>query len=592
MEAALPLGLASLIVLGAAAQWIGWRLRVPAILLLLIFGFLAGPDGAGLIDTGAMFGELFLPIVSLFVAFILFEGALGLNVRELGEHRGVVVRLITLGALVTWLLTALIAGPLLGVGTALALLAGAILTLSGPTVVLPILRAVRPSGDAGPILKWEGILIDPVGAVLAVLVFEAILAGGGLEPALGHAALGIVKTIAAGGATGAAGALLLASVLKRYWVPDHLHALVALALAVAAYAGSNVLQPESGLVAVTLMGALLAHQRSVSLRHLIEFKENLRTVILSALFLILAARVRATDLAELGPGAFLFVAALILIVRPLAAFACTARSGLDRASRIFIAGLAPRGAVAATVTAVFAFELEARGYTGARALVAPMFLVVAGTVAIYGLGAGALAQRLGLATPNPQGLLLIGAHRFARALALVMREQGVPVLLVDTNRANTRRARNAGLPVYEGSALSERADEELDLSGLGRVLALTRNEETNALCAVHYVHLFGRRELYQLATDDEAMAPGLHGRVLFGEEWTYERLRSRMETRGEIKATKLTEQFGLEEWRAEHGEDAVPLLAIDDGRVTVGTVDRPLEPTPGQTLVALVGAQA
>ncbi len=589
MEHALPLGLASVVILGALAQWIGWRIRMPAILLLLVFGFLAGPDVAGLIDPDAMFGALLVPLVSLSVAFILFEGALTLNVRELGEHRGVVLRLITLGALVGWLVTAWLAAPLLGIPRALALLVGAILTLSGPTVVLPILRQVRPAGRVGPILKWEGILIDPVGASLAVLVFEGIVAGGGLEPALGRAAVGIVKTAAAGGLVGAAGAWALVAVLRRYWIPDHLHALVALALAVAAYAASNGMQAESGLLAVTLMGALLAHQRQVNLRHVLEFKENLRTLVLSALFLLLAARVRARDLAEIPFGAIVFLVALILVVRPLVAFVCTIGSALSRAERIFIMGLAPRGAVAATVTAVFAYRLEARGFEGASGVVAPMFLVVAGTVAAYGLGAGPLAHRLGLATPDPQGVLLIGAHRFARELARALREQGHSVLLVDTNRANVARARLDGLPVHEGSALSEEADEEIELSGLGRVLALTPNDETNALCALHYVHLFGRREIYQLSAEKQAIAPGLRGRILFGNEWTYDRLDARVEAGAKVKATRLTGEFDFAKWRVEHGDGAVPLLSVSGGRITVGTIDRPLAPTAGDVLIGLVG---
>jgi CPA1 family monovalent cation:H+ antiporter len=215
-----------------------------------------------------------------------------------------------------------------------------------------------------------------------------------------------------------------------------------------------------------------------------------------------------------------------------------------------------------------------------------MVLVVAGTVAVYGLGAGPLARRLGLASPDPQGVLLVGAHRFARELAHALRSQGLPALLVDTNRVNVQRSRLEGLAVHEGSALSE--DEEIDLSGLGRILALTPNDETNALCALHYLHLFGRREIYQLSAEREAIASGLRGRILFANELTYDRLLARMGAGGKVKATRLTEQFDFAAWRREHGEEAAPLMTIADGRVTVATLDRPLAPAPGQTLVALV----
>jgi hypothetical protein len=221
-----------------------------------------------------------------------------------------------------------------------------------------------------------------------------------------------------------------------------------------------------------------------------------------------------------------------------------------------------------------------------------MLLVVAGTVAVYGLGAGPLAHRLGLAAPDPQGLLVIGAHRFARELARAVREQGYSVQLVDTNPANVAQARQERLPVHEGSALSDSADEEIDLSGLGRVLALTANDETNALCAHHYLHLFGRREIYQLASGKAAIAPGLRGRVLFGPGWTYDRLDARLEAGARIRATRLAADLDFARWSAIHGKDAVPLLVLSGGRLTVATADRTVAPAPGDTLIGLVGGPA
>jgi NhaP-type Na+/H+ or K+/H+ antiporter len=574
----IAVGLAGVVLLGAAAQWLGWRLHIPSILLLLLFGFLGGPEVAGLVRPDEMFGDLLLPGISLSVAILLFEGALTLRWRELGEHRGVVGRLITLGAAITWLLAALGAYLLLGVGLELALLVGAILTVTGPTVVLPLLRHVRPTGSSGSILKWEGILIDPVGAVLAVLVFEGILAGH-VGPVLHDAALGILKTVVLGTAIGLVAAFVLTQLLRRYF-----------SLAVGAYALTNLFQHEGGLLTVTVMGALLGNQKQVSIRHILEFKENLRVLIISAIFVLLAARVRIEELAALPAGAYVFLAGLILLVRPLAVLACTARANLDRPTRIFLSAVAPRGVVAAAVTALFALRLESEGYTEARALVPVIFLVIVGTVTIYGLSAGPLAIRLGLSTPNPQGVLMVGAHRFVRALAEVLQELGLTVRLVDTNPLLASRARMQGLPVHQGSAVSEQADEELDLAGVGRIFAMTPNDEVNALCALHYTHLFGRGEVYQLAARSDALARHLRGRVLFGEEWNYSVLDERVAAGATVKATSLTEQFDFDAWREEHGANAVPLLLLDaEGKLVAWTVDHQLEPAPGHTLIALVG---
>jgi NhaP-type Na+/H+ or K+/H+ antiporter len=283
-------GLAAIVLLGATAQWLGWRFRLPSILLLLVFGFVAGPAALGIVDADGMLGKLLAPVVSLGVAILLFEGSLTLHLRELGDARGVVGRLLTLGTAVTWTLAAAAAWLLLDFEPALAVLTGAILTVTGPTVVLPILRQVRPTGPAGSILKWEGILIDPVGAVLAVLVFEAIQHGTGFRPSFVHALGGIGRTLLVGGVAGALGAGALYEMLRRYWIPDHLHAAIALAFAVAAHSLANAAQHEAGLLAVTVMGALLANQRRVPLRHILEFKENLQVLVISSLFILLAAR--------------------------------------------------------------------------------------------------------------------------------------------------------------------------------------------------------------------------------------------------------------------------------------------------------------
>jgi len=586
-------GLVSVAVLGAAAQWLGWRLRLPAILLLLLFGFGAGPEGLGLVLTDAMFGDLLLPFVAVAVAILLFEGALTLHLPELGERLRIVAKLVTIGAAVTWALSAAGAHYMLDLSWPLSILLGAVLTVTGPTVVLPLLRQIRPTGPSGAVLKWEGIVIDPIGAVLAVLVFEGLVFGGFL-PAVG----GIARTILFGTAFGALAAWMLVELLARYWVPDHLHSATALALALLSYGLTNLFQHEAGLLAVTVMGAILANQRRVDIGHITEFKENLQVLLISALFILLAARVRWEQLHQLAGPEFFFLVFLVVVVRPVSVFLCTRGNRLSFKDKLFVSAMAPRGVVAAAVTAVFALRLEEKGFAGATRLVPIMFLVIAGTVAVYGLAGRPLAIRLGLAQHNPNGVLVIGANEFARALALALRELDLPVLVVDTNARLIGSARMEGLRVYHGSVLSDQADQELDLPGIGKLFALTANDEVNALSALHFVHLFGRQNVFQLpprrrkGKGSDELATELRARLLFSEELTYDELRRRFAHGATFKATRLSERFDLDAWRKEHGPNAVPLLAMsENGVVTVGTHDRPLDPKPGDTVLGLVGAE-
>lgn len=592
MNDSFVIGLVSVAVLGGLAQWLGWRLRLPAILLLLIFGIAAGPEGLGLVPTDAMFGDLLLPVVALAVAVLLFEGALTLHLPELDERFGVVAKLVTVGTVVTWFLGTLAAHYVLGLTWSLSILVGAVLIVTGPTVVIPLLRQIRPRGAAGAIIKWEGILIDPIGAVLAVLVFEALLQGG-LMPAL----TGIGKTVFAGSVFGIGPAWILTVCLARYWIPDHLHSAAALALALLGYALADMIQHEAGLMAVTVMGVTLANQRRVDLSHIMEFKENLQVLLISALFILLAARMRWEQLQEIGVPEFLFLGILILLVRPLSVALSTAGSGLSREDRLFIAAMAPRGVVAAAVTAIFTLRLEQEGFAGAERLVPIVFFVIFGTVAFYGLLGRPMAHRLGVADRNPNGILMIGAHGFARALANTLRSLEIPVMVVDTNARHIAAARLEGLPVYHGSVLSDQAEEELELPGIGKIFALSANDEVNALSARHFVHLFGRENLFQLATTRKPregsaeLGAELRARVLLGGDVTFDDLERRFRAGHDFRATPITEEFGFQDWREVHGEDAFPLLTVgEDGRITVATRERPLQPEPGDTLVAFAPA--
>jgi NhaP-type Na+/H+ or K+/H+ antiporter len=587
---------AGILALGISAQWLAWRLRLPAILLLLAFGFLAGQ----FVDIDSILGkELLFPLVSLSVGIIMFEGGLSLQLRELRETGGVVFRLVTIAVLVTWVLGGLAAYWILDFEPRMAALLGAILVVSGPTVIIPLLRHVRPVGRIGAVVKWEGIVNDPVGAVLAVLVLEAIRIGRPGEAAV-STIYGLVATMGVGAFAGVVAATLLIVLLKRFLVPDFLHSPVILATVLVAFTVSNLMRHESGLVTTTVMGVILANQSLVAVKHIIEFKENLRVLLISTLFIVLAARVGTDELIAVAPEGLLFLAALVLLIRPLAVFAATVGSELNWRERLFLGWLAPRGIVAAAVSSLFALRLitdeglSAGVYANAEVLEPLTFLVIVGTVTIYGLTSSPLARLLGISRQDPQGVLFAGSAPWIQDIAQAVKEEGFSVLLVDTNYPNIAAARMAGLPVCYASVLSEYLHEDQELSEIGRLLAMTPNEEVNSLATTEFAEQFGRSEVYQLPapeskTDSVRRAPVYRrGRTLFGEEMNYAALGRRYFDGARTKRTGLTEDFNYEDYRAKHGDRAVVLFVVADGKLLVSTVDKPLEPEAGQTLIGLI----
>ena len=589
------MGLAAIIVLGIGAQWLAWRISLPAILLLLVFGFIAGPV-TGLINPNQLFGNLLLPLVSVTVAIILFEGGLSLKFSEVREVTAVIRNLVTVGVLVSWVLTSLASYLIFGLGLQISILLGAVLVVTGPTVIIPLLRHVRPSGRVGSILKWEGIIIDPIGAVLAVLVFEVIISVG-LEKATTQVVVSIFKTLVIGIVLGLAGAKLVIVILKRHWVPDFLQNPVSLMIVVFVFVCSNVIQVESGLLSVTLMGIALANQKWVSLKHIVEFKENLRVLFISSLFIILASRLTIDELSYvLNFKGFIFLVLMILVVRPLSIFISTYFTDLNLKEKLFLSWMAPRGIVAAAVASVFALRLAEAGYEQAERIIDITFLVITGTVAIYGLTAFKVARRLGLAKPNPQGLLIVGAHTWARSIAKFLHENGFQVSLVDSNWANVSAARQEGLQAYYENILLEDISEDIELDGIGKLIALTRNDEVNSLAALHFIEDFGRSQVYQLpklskfsAKSEESIPQHLRGRLLFGAEATFSYLDSKFASGASLKKTPLTDEFNYDSFQSLYGEKALPLFIIkENGELVVLALDNTPTPLPGQSLISLV----
>ncbi|MFZ0392134.1 MAG: sodium:proton antiporter [Calditrichia bacterium] len=585
--------LALILIFGIVAQIIAWRLRLPSILLLLIFGFIAGPL-TGWVKPDQVFGDLLFPWVSLSVGVILYEGGLNLRIRELRAMGGTVLRLVSIGILVTLVFCTFSAYWILKMDFNLSLLFGSILVVTGPTVIMPLLRQIQPSEKINTVLKWEGMVNDPIGALLAVLVFEGILASGFGE--ITQIALGgFFKTIVFATVIALVGAWIMVWLLKHDLVPDFLQNPVSLMLVFGVFALANSIQKESGLFSVTLMGFFLANQKKVQVHHIIEFKENLRVLLISVLFIVLAARIELSSLKAINFGTFLFLGILVFIIRPAAVFASTITSPMKMREKMFLAGMAPRGIVAAAVASLFSLELTGAGYSGAEILVPITFFIILGTIAAYGLTAAPLAKLLQIANPNPQGMLILGAQPFARALGKALQERDFKVLLVDTNYNNISKARMEGLKTYHGSILAEYILEDLNLAGIGRLLAVTPNHEVNSLATLYFSKLFGSTQVFQVGIDDnragEKLSPELRGKFLFGAEATCSYLNKQISEGASIRSTRFSENFTFEQYKDQFGgaDNVLPLFLISENKqISVFTENNQPTPKPGQILISMV----
>jgi NhaP-type Na+/H+ or K+/H+ antiporter len=399
----ITLALATIVVAAVGAQLLAARTNIPAVVPLLAIGVALGPYGADAFNSDELFGDLLDPMVALAVGAILFDGALTLRRESLAEGvGGVVGRLCSIGVVITWGLAAAGAGILLGLDHRVAILLGAILTLSGPTVVIPILDFVRPKARLDAVLRWEGILVDPIGAIIAVITYHVIASGGGsFEPG------SFFGTVGVGAAAGIGGGLLIELLLSERRFASHLEATAILAVVLFSVALASEIREDAGLVTAIGMGLMLANRQRELIQRAPEFGETLVSLLLGVLFVILSARVDPDAVVDLGWGAIAFVAFLILVVRPLSVLASTWRSRLENGERSLIAWMMPRGIVAASTASTFGFGLAEAGVPDAHALVPATFLVIAATVAVYGLSGRPLALRLGVAEhgPKPRGAI-------------------------------------------------------------------------------------------------------------------------------------------------------------------------------------------
>ncbi len=566
----------TLIALGAGAQWVAWRLRLPSILVLLLVGFVAGPV-TSFFEPDELLGSLTFPFVALAAAVVLFEGGLTASWDEIRGVALPVRGLISIGIPVTWTVLCTAAHYLLGLRIELALLLGAILVVTGPTVIGPLLRHARPRGSVGSVLKLEGIINDPIGAILAVVIFQGIRSGD-VDRAVSDIAFGVAKAAVLSGFLGYAVAFLFVKVRERDFLPDFLHNAVVLPFVLVVYATANAIQAESGLLAVTVMGIALASQKKVNMEQSVEFTEHARILLISMLFILLTARMELTDITELPLAALGFVAVVIFVARPLAVGLATLRSGLSVRERVFLAAMAPRGVVAAAVASLFGLELVASGYEDAAILMPVTFAVIAVTVLVSGLSAAPLVKFLGLAQREPQGVLILGANQVGRLLATALAEHDFDVIVVDPDAGKVEQARQLRLRSKRGEILSRRFLRDLDLDGIGQFVALTSNDDVNTLAAAHFRRLFGAEKVYQIQPSTALGRPLPHyatelraSQVAAGA--TLDKLDSLVRMGGLVTSLQVQDVPTLEELRAKRGPDAIPLFCVSSDGKKVSFVD-------------------
>ena len=588
------IGLASILVLGISAQWVAWRLKVPSIIILLFSGFLAGPI-TGYLNPTKLLGDLLFPIVSLLVAIIVFEGGMSLRLTDLKEIGKDLRNIIIFGTLATFVVIAVSGVYILKLDTKIAILFGAMMVITGPTVIVPLLRHVQLSRYLGSLIRWEGILIAPVGTILIVLVYQFLFspaAAYGIQELL----FTLFKTLFIGGLIGFNVAFFIMKIIRSNWAPDFLQEVITLMLVISSYTMSNFIQSDSGLIAVVILGVLLANQKQVAVRHIIVFKENLRVLAISSLFIILSSQLSLEDLfIEFQPKSWVFMMVLIFVARPLPVFLSTVRSALTLKEKLFISWMAPRGIVTASIASLFALRLMDSNVPNADQIVPLSFLVIIVTVSLYGFTAEPLQNYLKLSNPKGSGLVIIGANNFAIQLANVFKSMDIDLFMVDTNKNHVIAARMENHDAYNRSVFSDQMVEEIRMGGIGALLALTSSDEVNMISTWQYADVLGREKVYRLIPDTHVedaktlMQKFSQGAYLFGKGINYGYLMMRLRTGSSIKAFDITSVYTYKQFKEEFGKRAIPLFVVTPNNdVKVIEIGKKTTPKQGDRLIALV----
>lgn len=570
------LELAGIIILGITAQWVAWRLKVPAILPLIIIGLLIGPiatlyteGGEKLIEPlwdgerGLFPGESLYYFVSLAISIILFEGGLTLRRSEILNIGPVIVKLISVAVIITFVGAGVAAHFILGLSWQISLLFSSLIIVTGPTVISPILRNIPLRRDVASILKWEGILIDPVGALVAVLVFEFISAGGG-ETYTTQALIEFGKIVLFGFTFGFTFAHGLAFLIKKKVIPNYLMNVVTLATVLGVFVLADNFAHESGLLAVVVMGIIMGNTDLPNFKDLLYFKESLSVLLISILFILLSANINIEDLMlVMNWQSLILFAVVVFVVRPLGVFLSSINSNLNVREKLFISWVGPRGIVAAGIASLFGLELMKQGVKSAELITPLVFMIVLGTVLLNATTARPFAKLVGVFQQDLKGVLIIGSSSFSRIVAKYLKENQREVVIVDNNPSNVKLAKQMGVQAINANIYSDDLSENLELSDMGFLMALTGNASVNQKAIENFSSQFGEKGTFRIISSEEMRDPKLNSeQALFSHTDDYIKLVNLARKHPEINelTVKDTNDFLHQLSTLNASENSVPLF--------------------------------
>ena len=574
--------------LGIGSQWLAWRLQLPAIVLMLAAGIVAGPI-TGWVNPESDFGELFRPMVAVAVALILFEGGITLKFNALRDAGPAVKRLVIIGAPLGWIFSTLAARYGAGLGWDAAVIFGGILIVTGPTVVTPLLRQARLAKRPAEILRWEAIVNDPVGALAAVLAFEGVMALHGEGEILetgGHVALGVLLAVFLGYLAGKA----LVISFSRGWVPEYMKVPVLFVLILGVYALSDAALHESGLLAVTVMGFVVGNARLPALRELKRFKEHITVILVSGVFILLAASMEWEMLSRLNFSALIFVLLIMFIARPAAVFLSLLGTDIPPKEKLMVAWIGPRGVVAVAVSGLFGARLTEVGVEDGQLLAPLAFLLVIATVVAHGFTIKPFARMLGLTSAAAPGVLLAGASDWVVALGKTLNDAEIPVLIAERNWWRLRNARNQGIRVYYGEILSEAAEHSVDLHHYGALLAVSDNDDYNALLCADLAPEFGRNNVFQIDRHEDNLREGdlpvtIGGRTL-ARGYPFEYFARNHAEGWAFKLTNISTEYSLKHYKETRPEAEILAVVSPNGTLKFAGPDHLPKAVDGDRILA------
>lgn len=577
-------------VLGIGSQWVAWKFNLPAIVVMSIAGLIMGPF-LGIMNPEASFGPIYSPVISVAVAIILFEGSLNLSFKELRGLGKPIFRISTIGAFIAWILGSLTAHYIAGLSWEVAFVIGGLFIVTGPTVILPLLRQSKLKPRPAKILKWEGIIVDPIGVLLAVFAFE-IITFFTKEDVGGETLLIFFAAAAFAAFLGWFCGRVTGWLFETGYVPEFLKSPAVFVIVIFCFTLADEIVHGTGLLSVTAMGMTLANIGLSSLNDFRHFKENISVLLISAIFIMLASSLQMDTIIQIfSPNIIGYVLLMMFAVRPLSIFLSTIRTGLTIQERALVGWIAPRGIVALTVSGYFAGILNEAGYADAELLTTLTFGLVFFTVVAHGFSIGPMAKKLHLSLEGKPGILIVGSSRFTVELAKSFRKGEYPVLIVDSSWERLRYARNEGVPFYHGEILSEQTEYNLDTIPYDFIIAATESYSYNSLVCTTFMPEYGRTNVFKVDPEESEanmdIVTKVGGRSLCREDMSLGEFNEKINNGFVFRQTALTEQFSYSQFKKGLDEAAILMYFIKpSGQIYFYAQDLRVRPNIGDIIVS------